>query len=589
MHISDNAFKNLLLLWKVLSKQRKIQCTALVFLSAAGAIAELFSLGALVPFISTLISPSAITNLQRNQYLPEILKQLDNGHFLLFITAAVVFLILLSLLLRLLLSWSSAKIVFGIGNDISVMIFEVITNQDYSIHTERNSSEVIDLLTTKLDNVIYGTILPAINISSSLALIIIIGGGLLYSSLHISSPIIIGFIFAYFLISKFNKKKIAEISKTTAQHSPIYVQNIQETLGSIKEVILYNAQQFFLNKNKNISEKLLKAKGDGSFISSYPRVLMESMAMILIIASTYIFSSSIEDPSTVLPLLAILAIGAQKLLPLFQQSYVGWTHINSGKDNLIDILEVIYKRKVSKAYDNSNPIEFTRLIELHDISYKYPTANVNTFVNLNLSICKGSKVGIIGETGIGKSTLIDIILGLKKPSSGSLSIDGKIIDENNSKSWQAKVSQVPQNIFLIDDTIANNIAFSRHKDDIDFDKIKNACKISCINSFIEDLELKYDTMVGEGGIRLSGGEKQRLGIARAIYKNSEFVVFDEATSALDISTEYEVMQAIYENCRNVTLLIIAHRLSTLQSCDKIYKIESGQAKEVNKKELFTKI
>lgn len=589
MHISDNSFKNLLLLWKVLSKQRKIQCTALVFLSAAGAIAELFSLGALIPFISTIISPSAITNLQRNQYLPGILKQLDNGNLLLFITAAVVFLILLSLLLRLLLSWSSAKIIFGIGNDISVMIFEVITNQDYSIHTERNSSEVIDLLTTKLDNVIYGTILPAINISSSLALIIIIGGGLLYSSLHISSPIIIGFIFAYFLISKFNKRKIAEISKTTAQHSPIYVQNIQETLGSIKEVILYNAQQFFLEKNKNISKKLLKAKGDGSFISSYPRVLMESMAMILIITSTYIFSSSIEDPSTVLPLLAILAIGAQKLLPLFQQNYVGLTHINSGKNNLIDILEVIYKRKVSTAYDNSNPIEFTRLIELHDISYKYPTAKVNTFVNLNLSICKGTKVGIIGETGIGKSTLIDIILGLKKPSSGSLSIDGKIIDENNSKSWQAKVSQVPQNIFLIDDTIASNIAFSRHKDDIDFDKIKNACKISYSNSFIEDLELKYDTMVGEGGIRLSGGEKQRLGIARAIYKNSEFVVFDEATSALDISTEYEVMQAIYENCRNVTLLIIAHRLSTLQSCDKIYKIESGKAIEVDKNELFRKL
>jgi len=302
--------------------------------------------------------------------------------------------------------------------------------------------------------------------------------------------------------------------------------------------------------------------------------------MLLIAALAYSLAQQVDGIAMAIPFLGALALGAQRLLPVLQQAYGSWTQINSGRSSLKDTLELLDQPLPDYANQPVLQMPFNQNIILKQLGFRYGEQAPYVLKNINLTISKGSRVGFIGTTGSGKSTLLDIIMGLLQPTDGTLEIDGKAITVGNHRAWQAHVAHVPQSIFLADSTIEENIAFGIPRDQINHSRVKRAAQQAQISDSIESWPKQYQTFVGERGIRLSGGQRQRIGIARALYKEADVIIFDEATSALDSETEQAVMQAIEGLGKELTLLIIAHRLTTLKNCTKIVELSDGGFKSV---------
>ena len=289
----------------------------------------------------------------------------------------------------------------------------------------------------------------------------------------------------------------------------------------------------------------------------------------------YYLATEFNDFTSTISTLAALGLGAQRLLPVVQQIYASLSSIQSGRDSLIDVLDLLNQNIPKIDEKKMKKIIFNKSISFNSLGFKYSKSNVKVLRNINLEIKKGSRIGIIGKTGSGKSTLLDILMYLLKPTEGSLSIDGKELSISNYKSWQGLISHVPQEIFITDATIAENIALGENIKNINFKKIKEISKKAQIHDFIENLDQKYFTKVGELGSRLSGGEKQRLGIARALYRKSSLIILDEATSSLDSQTEESIMNAIRKLDKSMTFVIVAHRLKTLKDCNVLIKLDKG--------------
>jgi len=322
-------------------------------------------------------------------------------------------------------------------------------------------------------------------------------------------------------------------------------------------------------------QPLRRAQGSNAFIGGSPRYALEMLGMVLIAGLAYFLAHKPGGVAEALSILAVLAIAAQRMLPLLQQGYLAWANIKGHQASLQDTLALL-NQSMPKNIDGAiTPISFEREIKLQDLSFRYISEGAWVCQKLNLVIKKGSRIGLIGPTGSGKSTLIDLIMALLEPTDGALVIDDQIISVENSRSWQMHLAHVPQAIYLADTSIEENIAFGSPKDKIDAARIRLAARQAQIDSFIETLPEKYETFVGERGVRLSGGQRQRIGIARALYKQADVLIFDEATSALDNETERSVMDAIDGLDRNLTVVIIAHRLTTLQCCDAIIELNAG--------------
>ena len=303
--------------------------------------------------------------------------------------------------------------------------------------------------------------------------------------------------------------------------------------------------------------------------------------MLLIASLSYFLAIQPSGIANAIPILGALALGAQRLLPQLQQAYSSWSSIRTAQSSLCDTLELLDQSLPSfSSLQKSNGIKFQESIFLNDIWFKYSKKNSWVFKNLSLTIKKGSRIGFIGKTGCGKSTLLDIVMGLLQPNKGDMKIDGESITASNSRSWQARIAHVPQTIFLADTTIEENIAFGVPVEKIDYSRVRSAAQQANIADIVESWPDKYKTFVGERGVRLSGGQRQRIGIARALYKQADVIIFDEATSSLDSDTEQTVMNAIESLSKNLTLLIVAHRLTTLKKCTHIVELANGSIKRV---------
>ena len=303
--------------------------------------------------------------------------------------------------------------------------------------------------------------------------------------------------------------------------------------------------------------------------------------MMLIAGLAYSLAQQDDGLAKTIPILSALALGAQRLLPVLQQAYGAWSSIQGGQASLQDTLKLLDQPLPEYAGQSSViALPFERNISLKQLCFRYNLQMPYVLKHLNYTIAKGSRVGFIGTTGSGKSTLLDIVMGLLQPTDGSLEIDGKVVTLRNNRAWQAHIAHVPQAIFLGDSTIEENIAFGVPKDRIDHQRVQQAAQQAQISDSIESWPKQYQTFVGERGIRLSGGQRQRIGIARALYKQADVIIFDEATSALDNETEQAVMQAIEGLSQDLTLLIIAHRLTTLKNCTQIVELGDGSIKRV---------
>lgn len=562
-------------LWHHLSKRRKKQFFLILILMFLASVMEIISIGAVLPFLGALTSPDTIYENEILQPLIILLDITEANQLLLPLTIFFIVATLTAATVRLLLLYASTRLSYAVGNDLSIDIFRRTLYQNYSIHLSRNSSDVINSIITKTNAVIGGVLFPLLNLASSV--FIMVGIASIIFTINTQVALITFFIFALFygIIAFFTKKSLQKNSKLIAEKSTQMIKSLQEGLGGIRDVLIDSSQEFYCKLYQTSDLSYRRAVGSNIFIGASPRFLMEGVGMILIAILAYSLSTQEGGMAAATPILGALAISAQKLLPALQQAYRSYSAIKGAKASFGDVLGLLDQQcQHNVNHDSKNVMPFNQEIVFKDLSFRYTKDTPWILKNVSLKFFKGETVGFVGVTGSGKSTLLDILMGLLAPTSGEILIDGVATSQENRRAWQAHISHVPQNIFLADSTIQENIAFGIVPEKIKECKVAQAALQAQISETIDSLKNKYKTLVGERGVQLSGGQRQRVGIARALYKDSDVLIFDEATSALDNETEQQIMQQIAQLEDNKTIFIIAHRLSTLKQCDYIIRINS---------------
>lgn len=543
--------------------------------------AEIVSIGVVLPFLGILTAPERIFTHAVAQPFIQILNITSPEQLLLPITIAFGGAALITGLTRLVLFWASTRLSFATGADLSISIYRRTLFQPYSVHCARNSSEVINGISTKANSVIYGVIFPFLMLISSSIMLIAILLALLTIEPVIALTAFGGFGMIYVVIIGLTRRQLARDGQCIAKESTEVIKALQEGLGGVRDVLIDGNQATYCQIYRNADLPLRRAQGNHMFIGQSPRYAVEALGMILIAVLAYILSQQADGIAKAIPILGALAVGAQRLLPVLQLSYGSWTSIRGNQATLSDVIHLLDQPLPQYAdLPSVRSLPFTKSICFNQLGFRYSAQTPFVLRQINLEIMKGSRVGFIGTTGSGKSTLLDIAMALLEPTEGSLQIDGQPIVQANQCAWQKHISHVPQAIFLTDGTIAENIAFGVAKEDIDNKRIQMVAQQAQIAESIESWPMKYQTFVGERGIRLSGGQRQRIGIARALYKQADVIIFDEATSALDNETEQSVMNAIQQLSQDLTILIVAHRLTTLKNCTQIVELVDGSIKRV---------
>ena len=563
-------------LWSHISKRRQKQFYLLFVLMILASLLEVVSISAVLPFLGVLTAPELIYQHPFMQPIIQALELTQPDQLILPLTIFFIVAAILAGVVRLTLLYVMTRLSFATGADLSINIYRRTLYQEYSVHMSRNSSQVIDSIITKTNIVISGVINPILIFLSSIIIAIGIVSALFTINTNVALFTFIGFTAPYWLVLRYTKVRLKDNSQIIAKHSTQMIKALQEGLGGIRDVLIDGSQQFFCQIYRNADLPLRRASGDNQFISGSPKYAMEAIGMTLIAALAYSVAQKDGGVITIIPVLGALALGAQRLLPALQQAYGAYSRIQGSKSSFNDVIDLLNQPLPKYASQSSvKPIIFENKIELTNLSFRYTQNSPWILKNISVSINKGDRIGFIGKTGSGKSTLIDIIMGLLPITSGELGIDQQLLNIQNYREWQVRIAHVPQNIYLSDDTIEGNIAFGVSKDQIDYQLVKKVAQKAQISEVIEQWKDGYQTLVGEQGVRISGGQRQRIGIARALYKQTDVLIFDEATSALDSKTEQAVMEAIEGLGQELTILIIAHRLTTLKSCSKIVELDKS--------------
>ena len=564
-------------LWDFLEKKRKRQFFGLIFLTIITSFAEMISLGAIFPFITVLTNPEQVYEIP---FLGEILisNGMEKGDELI-IPLATIFALaaLIAGLMRLLLLKVSVLISNATGADLSINVFERTLYQPYSTHISRSSSEVISGITQKV-NAATNVLISVVTVITNSFLFLSIMATLIIIDPLIAILSMSTFGIAYLITAAYTSNRLDQNSKTIAEKQTFVVRSLQESLGAIRDVLLDGTQKIYKNLYSKSIRRLMKASGSNRFINQSPRYAMESLGMILI--SVFIVTIFIRDGgiATALPIIGVLGLGAQRLLPIMQQIYGNWSVVIGSKASLIDVIDLLNQPLPKKKNSKKESSKFNEAIVLENICFSYDINSKPILNNLNIRLNKGMKIGLVGETGSGKSTFLDILMGLLTPTSGKIKIDNNPISENNLTKLHSLIAHVPQNIYLADASISENIAFGIDQNKIDIPLVERVADEALVKKFLDDQGSSLDSGVGERGIKLSGGQRQRIGIARSLYKRSGLIIFDEATSSLDEQTETEIMDTIYNLDNELTIVLVAHRISTLKKCDEIYEMKNGSLK-----------
>ena len=553
-----------------ISKRRKRQLLLLLGLLLISSVVEIFSIGAVLPFLMAITAPEKLI---QHPLLAPVLDRISIGtanELQVWLTAVFIFAVLLAGAVRILLAWVNLRLAYAIGADLSYDIYWRTLCQPYSVHVGRNSSQIVSVIVSKISTVIAGVVSPTLVLASSVFLLVNIFCVLFAFQPYVTVAASLIFGGAYLVIVRTTKALKLRNGKIVSESSTQVVKSIQEGIGGIRDILLDGSQKIHCDVYRKSDIPLRQAQGNLQFIAQSPRFLIEAVGMAFIAVVAFYLARQDEGFSTAIPVLGALAIGAQRMLPVMQQAYVSWSSITSARPVLDEVLDLLSQPILENSPETSVAnVAFNDTIHLREVGFRYSEERPQILNKVNLEIKKGSRIGIIGPTGSGKSTFIDVLMGLLRPTHGDITVDGVKIDDENLLGWQRHIAHVPQSIFLTDSSIADNIAFGVPQNNIDLERVRLAAGLAQIAGDIERWPAGYDTRVGERGIRLSGGQRQRVGIARALYKRSDVILFDEATSALDTATEKAVMDAIDKLSSDLTIIIIAHRLSTLSGCDSI--------------------
>ena len=564
---------DLLILWKNISNKRRKQLVLLLFFMILTAFLEMLSVGSVLPFIAALINPE---HLFLNKHLQPFFMYLgitNSDQMALPFSIVFIFTTLLAGIVRIFLLYLTAYLTQALGADLSLEIYKRTLYQDYLVHVSRNSSEIVNSIIVKTNMVIDSVVSPILLFTGSIFIIIALMSVLIFIDITVAIVIFISLSSVYFLVMKFTHIRLAQNGRTIGKNSTRKIKTLQEGLTAYKEVLLNQAQNFYLKIFHNADLPFRKALASSQFLAGCPKFAIEAFGMSIVAVLAYLMTTQSNYPLGAIPILSAFAIGGQRILPALQQAYNSYASYKSVQESFKDVILLLEQPLPEYLSQNkSGEIVFSHRIELKDVSFKYEEGLPLVLKNINLVINKGDKVGFIGSTGAGKSTLIDIIMGLLTPTEGILLVDGNEINIKNRHLWQKHISNVPQNINLSDTSVEENIAFGANEDEINHDKVLIAAKEAQLSKLISGWSHKYKSLLGEHGVRISGGQRQRIGVARALYKDSAVLVLDEATSALDNKTEELVIKSINNRDKNITILMIAHRITTLKHCNKIIEL-----------------
>lgn len=565
-------------LWQQLSLRRRKQLIFLFLVMIISAGVELFSLATVIPFLALLSDPDSLSRYPIIISIGSYLGFSSPSEFILpaaFIFACTAILVAL---IRSINFWLNGRLAAAIGADLSYEAYRRTLYQPYEVHLKRNSSSIINTTTTQISRCVSGfSAFLQLSTSSLVSISLLIG--LCFVDWRIS--LLLGSLFGsiYAVISIITRRRLRSNSLIISLAAKQQIKCLQEGLGSIRNVLLDGTHSNYLYQYSNADRQLRILQANNIFLGTFPRYAVEAFGLVVVAIMGGFMAIKQGSVSTTITLLGTFALGSQRLLPALQQAYSGWSALRSFNADFYAVLQML-AQDIPSVTTAQNPLPLRESILLRDISYKYSASQPIVLKCLNIEIFRGERIGVVGVTGSGKSTFIDILMGLLCPTSGRIFVDGNDLHDiavpSRLNAWRSTLAHVPQNIYLSDCSIAENIALGIPFDQIDIDRVRDCAAKAQIADFIESTPGSYSNVVGERGVRLSGGQRQRIGIARALYKRAKVLIFDEATSALDTTTEEAVMESIEGLSNDLTIIMIAHRLSTVQSCDRIIRFADGE-------------
>ncbi|RBP07333.1 ATP-binding cassette subfamily B protein [Roseiarcus fermentans] len=569
-----------------LSKRRRWQLAGVLVLTFAGVFAELATLGAVLPFLALLSNPASALHYPAIAGAAALLGWKDPADLLLPATLLFIAVALSSGGVRTLLTWSSLKFSYGVGADMGRDIYRHLLYRPFAYHATHNTSDAIAginhvgvLISSFLNPLIQTVVSILFSITILIALLRI------DPAMALSAGLGFGLIYVFATVAA--RQRLAANAVINAKADGARILAVQEGLGGIRDVILDSVQELYVRRFWRFDAMQKNAQSNNQFLAGLPRFLVESVGVVLIAVVAYAATRRAATMTAAIPALGALALGAQRVMPHLQQIYFGWAGLAGNRDVVADLLGKLGRPAPASAPAKAAPLRFDRSLSLRDVSFHYAADGPDVIRHVSLDIPPGARIGFVGKTGSGKSTLFDLVMGLLSPTEGAIEIDGERLTDANRQAWQAGIAHVPQFIFLSDTSLTENIAFGRERAEIDMGRVRAAAGKAQLADFIETLPKGYETVVGERGVRLSGGQRQRLGIARAFYKDARLIILDEATSALDDATENAVMAAVNAVGDGVTVLVIAHRTTTLRSCDVVFELAQGTVRRFgNYQELF---
>lgn len=571
MYKSPIKAESLRKLWTLIPQKMRIRSLGQIFLMVCSAGLELIGIGLIVPIITVITGSSSQSSNSIIQPLFDRFKVVDEKSMVVLALGLLGLAFLLKSIFAAYVSWSQIHFSLKIEQDLSRRLFRSFIRKPYLFHLQRNSADLMHTVGTEVEQV-RGTFLSILSLLSELAIVVALGSLVLYSNLLASISSIFILVGASFLYNQIVRKRVSDLGLELSKYSPKKIQSILQGFAGIKDVKVLGRSENFTSQFENQNLLVGRASARNGFLGRLPAIWVEFVAVLGLIVTILVMVSQATDPSRIAPSLGLMAAVSFRFVPATNRILMAANSLRYIRPAIDSVYNEVQSSLARVELVHLGA--FKSQIEMRNLSFSYPNTITPSLQNANIVVRKGETVGFIGQSGAGKSTLVDVILGLLPPTSGELLIDGIDMYENNLE-WQSTIGYVAQSIYLIDDTVRRNVAFGIAEDEIDEAAIERALKSAQLWDFVETLPEKTQTIVGERGVRVSGGQRQRIGIARALYHEPQVLVLDEATSSLDIDTETEVMSAIRALQGFKTILIVAHRLSTVQHCDRIYKIEDA--------------
>lgn len=564
----------------LLSKKERNQASLIIIMILIMGFLEVIGVASIVPFMAVLSDPEIVdTNFFLNKFFKSLSSfEIYTKQQFLFVLGLIVFgLLVISLLFKTLTTYLQYKFVTMREFTVGKKLMKAYLNQPYSWFLNRNSAELGKTILSEVGIIIGKGLTPMMNLITHSIITSLLLALLIYNDPKLALIIGTTIISIYGIIFKFSRSLLQKAGKERLKENELRFTALSEAFGAIKDIKIGGLEDSYVNRFAGPAQRFAKVTTFGQILSELPRYALELIAFGgMLLLTLYIMKSS-PMFTQVIPIISLYALAGYRLMPSLQNIYVSITHLRFISPAVDALYKDLNQLRINDKINSKENIFLEKVISLKNIHYNYPNSSRTALKNLSLDIPAFSTVGLVGKTGSGKTTTVDIILGLLQAQKGKLVIDQKVLTSNNIRSWQNNIGYVPQQIFLADDTIEANIAFGFSDKIIDQTKVEQAAKIANLHDFIiDELPDKYQTKVGERGVRLSGGQRQRIGIARAVYNEPKVLILDEATSALDQVTEKAVMDSVNKLHKKITIIIIAHRLTTVKNCDKVFLLENGK-------------